>query len=418
MALEKEVVAALERWGSKSPAEDFEIMLSRWPGLAQANLEEDVRPRLAHLHYLLSVSAFSEVDCLHLVVGQPRMLSNYRLRVLWQQNGLVALNKPRDMRIDIPNGEDRHWPEERTVACWFKETFPGEPIRFCNQLDHATSGVILMASEKRAARKGSQLFERRVAKKTYLAIVLGHPSWDGEVCLNDRLTDGDGFARRVAGPDEPGELAETHVKVVKRGIWVARNLGTNVRCKASLLEVRPVTGRRHQIRLHVTAASHPILGDDAYNGHPGDVRNGAYRMFLHAHRLELPLGQASSDAVVIEAPCDFLEELEDMMPGDETLPDKPDIPAFGPAGPDAAKSKRGPHISKKKKVMPGEVASIRKSRQPAKPPSVIDDRSSVIRWRSWNWLTHSLAFGLFLLSMHWFKNALNARQHRPISDSA
>lgn len=413
-SLESEVTAALERWGSTSPAADLVSMLSRWPGLKSANLEDDVRPRLTHLQYLMSVSAFSEADCLRMVVGQPRVLSNYRVQVLWQQNGLVALNKPRDMRIDIRSGEDRHWPEERTVACWFQATYPGQPVRFCNQLDHATSGVILMASDKKAARRGSQLFERRVAKKTYLALVLGHPPWDGEVCLNDRLTDGEGFARRVAGPHEPGELAETFVKVVKRGIWVARNFGTNVRCKASLLEIRPVTGRRHQIRLHVTAAGHPILGDDAYNGHPGDVRNGAYRMFLHAHRLELPLGQARSDAVVIEAPCDFVEELEPMMPGDDILPDAPDIPGFGPAGPDAATSKRGPHISKKKKVMPGEVTSFKKAQNPVKPALL--NSPSNIHWRSWNWLTHSLAFGLLLFSMQWFKIGMNSRQNKPICD--
>lgn len=312
-------------------------MCERWPELPRADVEGDVLPRLAQLRFLVSAEALSAEACALLVVEQPRVLADYHVRRLWEEDGLIAVNKPCDMRIDLPKGESCRWPEERTVSSWFEEAYPGQPVRFCNQLDHATSGVLLLASSKAAARKGSQLFEKRLAKKTYLALVMGHPTWDGEVRLADRLVDGEGFARRAARDDEQGEKAETFVKVIRLGTWPLHG-ALDGDLKAALVEVRPFTGRRHQIRVHLAAAGHPILGDDSYGGNPGGHRGATYRMFLHAHVLELPLGAPKRKIVTIKAPCSFEDELQDAWsPNDHTSTSATDASA-SPSCADAVRS--------------------------------------------------------------------------------
>eukprot|EP00928_Gymnodinium_smaydae_P026279 TRINITY_DN20691_c0_g1_i1.p1 TRINITY_DN20691_c0_g1~~TRINITY_DN20691_c0_g1_i1.p1 ORF type:complete len:408 (+),score=99.73 TRINITY_DN20691_c0_g1_i1:48-1226(+) len=301
------VEAALATWQAPEPAARWEELLQRWPGLLLQDLWGDVLPRIAQLGYLVEEGKLTAEACVALVVEQPRVLGHYVVRSIWQRDDLVAVNKPYDMRIDLPKGEEHRWPRERTLADWFADAYPGQRVRFCHQLDHATSGVMLMATTKASGRIGSQLFEKRRCQKTYWALVLGRPPWavGEEVRLTERFADGEGFARRVVvDPDEPGEEAETRVRVLRVGRWPAS--GSQRTVDAALVEAKPVTGRRHQIRLHLSFAGIPILGDDTYGGQPFGGAEDNYRMYLHAMRLELPL--PTGDAV-IEAPCNFGEEL-------------------------------------------------------------------------------------------------------------
>eukprot|EP00747_Dinoflagellata_sp_TGD_P093695 gnl/TRDRNA2_/TRDRNA2_165852_c0_seq10.p1 gnl/TRDRNA2_/TRDRNA2_165852_c0~~gnl/TRDRNA2_/TRDRNA2_165852_c0_seq10.p1 ORF type:complete len:467 (+),score=49.26 gnl/TRDRNA2_/TRDRNA2_165852_c0_seq10:176-1576(+) len=325
-----EVQSALQRWGSSSPANDFSLMCQRWPGLLSSDLEGDIRPRLSSWEWLVNGMFLPMALCLQLVVQQPRSLGNYQVHVLWEDQGLVAVNKPWDMLIDFRNlssnmtrsmtASKRVGPQftgERTVGCWFRDTYPGQPVRFCNQLDRGTSGVMLAASTQQAARRGGFFFSRKEATKTYLAIVAGHPPWQEEVHLVNRIAlPSSGYTRRIAQADEPSEEAETVVKLRRFGTWPdPRQQSEDSRClKAALIEVRLITGRRHQIRLHLSAAGYPILGDDLYGGYGEDIRHhgAAYRMFLHAWRLEVPsqsINPEHPETIVIEAPCTFDEEL-------------------------------------------------------------------------------------------------------------
>jgi len=304
----------LQAWGSAKPFEDLNLMCQRWPALLQCCVESDIKPRLAQVSFLVGEGILSAPACLHLVMEQPRTLSNYTIQMLWERDGLIAVHKPFDMRIDLPKGEKHRWPGERTVADWFEEHHPPEArVRFCNQLDHATSGVLLLASTKAAGRVGSQFFQERRAEKYYLALVLWHPPWQDEVRLCDRLIDGEGFARRIAQPGEAGEEAETRARVVKCGRWprTVSDRNATLAVPAALLAIRLMTGRRHQIRVQLAAAGHPILGDATYGGEPDSGSTVAYRTFLHAHRLRLPLGHAG-EMIEVEAPCSFEEELEQM----------------------------------------------------------------------------------------------------------
>lgn len=317
--------AALARWGVTSQEEGLEEMRRRWPGFLKLGLGTDITPRLTQLDFFAAQGAMTKAACARLAIGQPKVLSRYSVEVLWEGRDLVAVNKPFDMRIDLPKDTARNWPEERTVADWFLSRYPLQRVRFCHQLDYATSGVMLMATTKSAGRVASQIFEQRRASKTYLCLVLGRVPWpEGkEVPLTNRLADAEdgGFARRVVGAGDPGEEAETRVCVLRSGMWPPDPLSPNkegvpdsvaasgqikvaAQYEVALVEARLITGRRHQIRLHLAAAGVPILGDATYGGEPEE--GGCYRMFLHAHRLQLPL---PGGEVVIEAPCPFEDEL-------------------------------------------------------------------------------------------------------------
>lgn len=158
-----------------------------------------------------------------------------------------------------------------------------------HRLDAATSGVIVFAKDRESHRRLSSAFEGRTVSKTYLAAVLGSAQ-DGE-SLAPLKTFGSG---RV-GPSPEGKPSETS--------WTVRERLRG----ATLLEVRPKTGRRHQIRVHLNAVGHPVLGDRRY-GKDRPI-GGAPRMMLHAWKLELPDADGSVLRLEAPPPPDFEEVL-------------------------------------------------------------------------------------------------------------
>jgi 23S rRNA-/tRNA-specific pseudouridylate synthase len=133
-----------------------------------------------------------------------------------------------------------------------------------HRLDRETSGVVLFARTAEAHRRANEWFRRHQARKTYECLAAGKP---GAPVL------------RLDAPVE-GAPSVTQVEVVER-------FGD----AGFLARARPLTGRRHQIRIHLAEAGHPLWGDAAYGGPPR-----AERVALHASRLELP------DGSVFEAP--------------------------------------------------------------------------------------------------------------------
>ena len=156
--------------------------------------------------------------------------------------------------------------------------------RFVHQLDNATSGVLVTARTKAAAGAAAKLFRDRLARKQYLALVFGHPDedeWTVTAPLSRDPDDPTGFRERV---DLDGKACETHFSVLRRGVMAldGKFKGTPV----SKVLATPVTGRRHQIRVHLKHSGHPIVGDNAYS-----EDTDSFRTFLHAHVLELPFDE-------------------------------------------------------------------------------------------------------------------------------
>jgi tRNA pseudouridine32 synthase/23S rRNA pseudouridine746 synthase len=141
-----------------------------------------------------------------------------------------------------------------------------------HRLDRDTSGVIVMALDPAAHRDLSRQFHDRLVEKTYLAVVYGEPTADsGRIELAMRK-DFDHPPRHTIDPIQ-GRPAITDWRVLER-------TGETTR-----LELYPLTGRSHQLRLHLAHLGHPVLGDNLY-AHD-TARAMAERLLLHAHTLTL-----------------------------------------------------------------------------------------------------------------------------------
>ena len=139
-------------------------------------------------------------------------------------------------------------------------------------MDYSTSGIITLAKSKRAAGAVGKLFQNRTTLKVYSALLFG--TLRGDVCVDAPIgsTDVANRMRVVPRGETGGRVAQTLIEVLEHGSYNGRAV-TRVR-------LRPISGRRHQLRLHTLYIGHPIVGDMTY------ARDGeACRMMLHAQYL-------------------------------------------------------------------------------------------------------------------------------------
>ncbi|MFN4025681.1 MAG: RluA family pseudouridine synthase [Hyphomonas sp.] len=158
-----------------------------------------------------------------------------------------------------------------------------------HRLDMGTSGLLLMARGKEMQRALSGLFARGEVDKTYLADVWGAPSPPaGEIDL-PLITDWPRRPRQMVNP-VLGKPSLTRYETRSSADGISR------------LTLIPLTGRSHQLRVHLAAIGHPILGDELYAG--GEARAARARLALHAWRLGFT-HPATGERVDLEAPCPF-----------------------------------------------------------------------------------------------------------------
>ena len=201
--------------------------------------------------------------------------------VLWSDAGLVAVDKPPGVPV-IPGRSDAGGAPLREQL----EAQLGRRLWVVHRLDRDTSGVLLFALDAGSHRAASQAFERGLAEKWYLALV--SPPLGAALRVDAALVPARRSRMRIAGPGEAGKPTVTELSPVA-------SFG-----EVGLVEARPLTGRTHQIRVHLRHAGAPLLVDPQY-GRPGTVTErdlgGALdavvlaRTPLHAARLVLPLGE-------------------------------------------------------------------------------------------------------------------------------
>lgn len=141
-----------------------------------------------------------------------------------------------------------------------------------HRLDMATSGLMVFARGAETHRTLSRAFADRQVDKRYIAVVAGELSADGEVDL-PLIKDWPNRPRQMVD-HATGKPSLTRYRIIERGEETTR------------IELEPVTGRTHQLRVHMMAIGHPILGDDFYA--PPKIERLSPRLLLHAERLSLP----------------------------------------------------------------------------------------------------------------------------------
>ncbi len=206
------------------------------------------------------------------------------LEVMHQDDDLIVLSKPANL-LSVAGKALEHADCLETRA---QETFPSATI--VHRLDRGTSGLMVMALNMDAHRNISTQFEKRRTHKTYIARVFGHDIKDtGHIDL-PLLCDWPNRPKQMVC-HEKGKSSQTDWEVIER----EENNVTRLR-------LRPITGRTHQLRVHVQQIGYPILGDHFYA--PPDVENMAERLQLHAQSLTL-FHPSDSQKVTYTVPCPF-----------------------------------------------------------------------------------------------------------------
>ena len=217
----------------------------------------------------------------------PRDAAFARSLVLYEDEEVLVLNKPAGLAVQGGTKTVRH--VDRLLGAWGEGL---ERPRLVHRLDRDTSGVLVLGKTPKAAAALSGAFAKRRARKTYWALVSGNPHPAEGVIELHLVKKGMGDRELVqpADPKEFGaELAETEYVTISRAAK-----------RAAWLALRPHTGRTHQLRAHMLAIGHPILGDPKYGDEASAALSGGLKLQLHARRLELP--HPSSGMLILEAP--------------------------------------------------------------------------------------------------------------------
>lgn len=211
------------------------------------------------------------------------------LPVLYEDDDCVVISKP----LGLLTHSKGAFNPEATVATWLRSRLKGmdgDRGGIVHRLDRATSGVMICAKTPEALSALQKQFSQRKTKKTYIAIVKGH--------LKDKQAVIDMPIER--NPKKPqtfrvgsgGKTATTAYTVLKTTEHY------------SLVELKPFTGRTHQLRVHLKELGHPIVGDVLYDG------PAAERLFLHAKELEITIPSRERKVFETPVPDSFQEFLD------------------------------------------------------------------------------------------------------------
>lgn len=267
-------------------------LVRRYPEFSRSTIQKYIKNGYVHVNGEPAKSSKQEVtenDDLALVPPAREDISEKELPIIYLDDNVIVVNKP----VGVLTHSKGVLNDEFTVADFFRRyttnaldsTRPG----IVHRLDRDTSGVIIGARNDETALLLKKQFSDRTTKKEYTAIVDGVPK------LEEALVDLP-IGRNPSVPstfrvDSKGKEAITAYKILK----------TNE--KQSLVELRPRTGRTHQLRVHMQYINTPIAGDRVYGS-----QKTASRLCLHAHKLEITI--PVSDRKVFTAPIpEYFKEL-------------------------------------------------------------------------------------------------------------
>lgn len=206
------------------------------------------------------------------------------LVVLYQDEHIMVVNKPSGL-LSVPGRQEEH---RDSIMTRIQRDYPA--AESVHRLDMATSGVIAVALTKAAERELKRQFREREPKKQYLARVWGHPAQEKGLVDLPLICDWPNRPKQKVCY-ETGKSAQTEYEVLE---YAPDN--------TARVKLKPITGRSHQLRVHMLALGHPILGDRFY-AHD-EALAMAPRLQLHAETLTITHPQFGN-SMTFKAPVDF-----------------------------------------------------------------------------------------------------------------
>jgi len=188
-----------------------------------------------------------------------------QIPVIYQDEQILLVNKPTRL-LSVPGRAEDN--KDCLITRLQQNGYPEAKI--VHRLDYETSGLLLLARDTDSHRELSRQFQMRETDKTYQALCFGQPTDDsGSINLPLRY-DPPNKPRHIVC-HEHGKAALTHFRILERYEKFCR------------VELKPITGRSHQLRVHMLSLGHPLLGDTLYA--QGEALTGASRLCLHACEL-------------------------------------------------------------------------------------------------------------------------------------
>ena len=211
----------------------------------------------------------------------PKDEEMIRSLLIYKDENIIVLNKPSGLAVQGGTNTLHHVDGMLEALKFEKEEAP----KLVHRIDKETSGILVLARDRKNAEVLTRAFKERDLDKTYLALVRGCPKkLSGEVKANLLKV---GEKMKV---DNEGKKALTEYRVVD-----------TVGNKFALVEAKPMTGRTHQIRAHLEYLGTPIVGDDKYFGEKRE-RIGILKDKLYLHAYKIDLSEIYNEKLVISAP--------------------------------------------------------------------------------------------------------------------
>jgi 23S rRNA pseudouridine955/2504/2580 synthase len=218
--------------------------------------------------------------------------------VIHKDASALVINKPPGLATQGGTKTTEH-VDGLLDALWFEAE--GRP-KLVHRLDKDTSGALLIARSSKAAAHFAKAFSSRTARKVYWALIVGVPSIeDGMIELPIAKQPGTG-GEKMHVDEKEGLAARTRYRVIER----AGNT-------AAWVELQPYTGRTHQLRVHMAAIGHPIVGDGKYGGRESFLTGTISRkMHLHARRIRIDHPDGGQIDVRADMPSHMTESLNNL----------------------------------------------------------------------------------------------------------
>ena len=195
---------------------------------------------------------------------------------LYEDENIWVINKPYGLAVQDGTKTCVSVDSIVTSMANTPETRP----KLTHRIDKHTSGILVLAKHREAAQQLTLAFKTKQTQKHYIALVAGTPPQkQGSITLSlaKGSTGKHGIEKMLTATDETGQKALTHYEVLDTTKHIA-----------SLVKLTPVTGRTHQLRIHMAALGHPIIGDGKYGGNQAFIEAISNKMHLHAYQITFP----------------------------------------------------------------------------------------------------------------------------------